>query len=285
VPLNPRVTLIIDALAIAALLGTRPYVGLTSGARRSTQGDLLTLGVVALVAAIAALILPSVFRTARPPVLAAALPTTRAVQEDDVPLITIGADEQMLNVGFVGKSAISRTRVRLSNMGSEAVTIAEANTNCRCLRAAGLPLTVPAGGTQEIEVQLEAPAENSNYTKQMTLVAPASRRHTVITVHARVGLPLAIASNGSKLLQHADRSSDDLVVVVANDGPDAVRLLYSTSANGTLVAVTPKESLNPGERRKVHLRHLSQNVGPTSERVSIHTDSPDQPVLSFDVKP
>jgi hypothetical protein len=169
---------------------------------------------------------------------------------------TLAPDRLLADLGYVRPDSVHAIRFVLANESDQPRSVRSVESECGCAVVHSRPEQLPARGSAPLDVVFHAPDETMSYRKAVIVhAAPAAadggsqRRSIRLEVAARIGLPLVLEPQDLDLGVLEPGSTGQGTVQLVNDGPQALRLLYSTSSDGACYALVPRDPVPGGGGR------------------------------------
>ena len=97
-------------------------------------------------------------------------------------------------VGYVDPGQVRRQRIELRNPSDEPIRIRRSHAECRCTHLIEVPQLIPPRSRAEVIFDFDAPEQRTLYAKRILLDTDhPDTPEIVVTVRARIGLPVEIA--------------------------------------------------------------------------------------------
>ena len=223
----------------------------------------------------------------------------RGVEADVVVLASAGRGQW--DLGYVEPNSRHEVAFALQNDGPGVLAVGRVKSQCECQRLLDKPARIEPGQTGLFRVEFVAPADPVAYDKWLAvLVGESAEGMLTLGIVADVGLPLTAGRVPLEAGQVPAGGTAVAKAVMRNRGAEAVRLIYAVSSSKELRALVPGEEIGPGGSVEVPVEvrpggrrgaprgpEEGTPAGPAVERkgsISVHTDCPTQPVVSFEVR-
>lgn len=192
-----------------------------------------------------------------------------------------------VDFGYVEPGETYRDQFVIVNQSDEPFHVRRTVIACSCTRLPETPEAIPGRGHLTVPLHFEPPETVGPYAKTITLIPEdLEREPIVLTARARINQPLRVEPEQLDLGELAPGATHRTELVVHNDGPDDLRLLYATASAPNCVAEVPREPVVPaGGSLTVPVR-VEVNEGASGGRITLrlHTAAASQSVVRVPVR-
>lgn len=173
--------------------------------------------------------------------------STRIIHVDTT---TTGA---MADLGYVEPESLHRVEFLLRNAGTRPVRVKSVRSECACTTVERRPEEIGPGGKESVVCVFSAPRKPAEYRKRVRIETDQPAARTIaLGIAARCGLPLRVDPRVLDLGVVEVGREREAKIVVRNDGPIGVRLLYATSIDRSLLVTVPRGAVRA--KGKIRLR-------------------------------
>lgn len=189
--------------------------------------------------------------------------------------------------GYIEPGSTHRLRFLLTNDSDQPWTIQRAKAECKCMKITQLPQRINPGETSAVEITFDAFEKPQHYNKKVAVYTDRSDQPKIdLTLAARIGLPLRIDPQVLDFGVVSAGESKQLTVIIFNEGPESVKLLYSAASSKAVAAYVPRQPIEPGGQVElpITVTPAGDQTGDQQSAVAIRTNAPAQRQVSINIR-
>ncbi len=205
-----------------------------------------------------------------------------------ISVVEIGPSESegVHDFGYVEPKSKRQVLFTLANAAAEPMRVKKVKSGCECIYLMAGAKEIPSDDEGQFLVEFHAPKLVTQYGTEVVLfTSDPSRPMVLLSVRARIGLPLGFGPRMLDMGRIAIGEQRRKLVALVNGGSTPARLLGSR-ATGSECGVHMPDDILPadGEMMIAVTIRPSGRPGRRTETVTIETDSPDQPRVALPVR-
>ncbi|MDO5554814.1 MAG: DUF1573 domain-containing protein [Planctomycetia bacterium] len=185
---------------------------------------------------------------------------------------------QEFHLGYVTPKSVHRFALELTNPTEESWYIDEIETECSCITVKERRELIGPHERAILDFEFTAPDIAGPYTK--TITVRSAEKEWTTRFHARIDFPLV--SEPEQLVRSLHRVSKPDEVILRNDGPVPIRLLYATVLPPVCTMKIGNDSVPAGGALTLPVQWLEEQGEAV---VTIHTNHKRQKTLKVSIVP